>query len=88
MKNVTKILLAVVAAVTAMLQVPGIHNLAITAVAAHPNAAALVAGISTVLALLHDPNPQIAQISQTKLSLAGLKARAAERPSAQKEVSR
>jgi hypothetical protein len=55
MKNVTKIVLAVVAAVTTMLQVPAVHNLVIAAIAAHPDAAALVAGVSAVLALLHDP---------------------------------
>jgi hypothetical protein len=64
MKNVTKIVLAVVAAVTTVLQVPAVHNLVIAAIAAHPDVAALVAGVSAVLALLHDPNPQITQISQ------------------------
>ena len=56
MKNVTKIVLAVVAAVTTMLQVPAVHNLVIAAIAAHPDVAALAAGVSAVLALLHDPN--------------------------------
>jgi len=56
MKNVTKIVLAAVAAVTAMLQVPEVHNLVIAVVAAHPDVAALAAGLSAVLALLHDPN--------------------------------
>jgi hypothetical protein len=55
MRNVTKILLAVVAAVTTMLQVPVVHNLVIAAVAAHPDVAALAAGVSAILALLHDP---------------------------------
>jgi hypothetical protein len=55
MKNLTKIVLAVVAAVTTVLQVPAVHNLAIAAIAAHPDVAALAAGLSTVLALLHDP---------------------------------
>jgi hypothetical protein len=64
MKNVTKILLGVVAAVTTVLQVPEVHNLVVAAIAAHPDVAALAAGVATVLALLHDPNPQITQISQ------------------------
>jgi ABC-type uncharacterized transport system YnjBCD permease subunit len=55
MKNVTKILLAVVAAVTTTLQVPAVHNLVIAAIASHPDLAALVAGVSAVLALLHEP---------------------------------
>jgi hypothetical protein len=64
MKNVTKIVLAVVAAVTAMLQVPAVHDLVIAAIAAHPDVAALAAGVAAALALLHDPNPQISQITQ------------------------
>ena len=55
MKNLTKIVLAVVAAVTTVLQVPEVHNLVIAAIAAHPDVAALAAGVSAVLALLHDP---------------------------------
>jgi len=55
MKNVTKIVLAAVAAVTTMLQVPAVHNLVIAAITAHPDLAALAAGVSAVLALLHDP---------------------------------
>jgi len=55
MKNVTKIALAVVAALTTMLQVPAVHNLVIAAIAAHPDVAALAAGLSAVLALVHDP---------------------------------
>ena len=55
MRNVTKILLAAVAAVTTVLQVPAVHDLVIAAIAAHPDVAALAAGLSTVLALLHDP---------------------------------
>jgi hypothetical protein len=64
MRKVTKFVLAVVAAVTTLLQVPTVHNLVIAAIAAHPDMAALVAGVSAVLALLHDPNPQFTQISQ------------------------
>jgi len=55
MKSVTKIVLALVAAVTTMLQVPEVHNLVIAAISAHPDVAALAAGVSAVLALLHDP---------------------------------
>ena len=55
MKNVTKIVLAIVAAVTTVLQVPAVHDLVIAAIAAHPDVAALAAGVSAVLALLHDP---------------------------------
>jgi len=55
MKNVTKIVLALVAAVTTMLQVPAVHNLVIATIAAHPDLAALTAGVTAVLALLHDP---------------------------------
>ena len=55
MKNVTKFALAVVAALTTLLQVPAVHNLVIAAIAAHPDVAALAAGVSTVLALVHDP---------------------------------
>ena len=63
MKKVTKIVLPAVAAVTTLLQVPAVHNLVIAAIAAHPDVAALAGGLSTVLALLHDPKPQIARIS-------------------------
>jgi hypothetical protein len=58
MRNVTKIVLAVVAALTTVLQVPAVHNQAIAAIAAHPDVAALVAGLSAVLALLHDPKAE------------------------------
>ena len=55
MKNLTKTLLAGVAALTTILQVPEVHNLVIATIAAHPDAAALTAGVSAVLALLHEP---------------------------------
>jgi len=58
MKNVTKIVLAIVAAVTTLLQVPSVHNLVIAAIAAHPDVAALLAGVSAVVALLHDPKAE------------------------------
>ena len=55
MKNVTKIVLGIVAAVTAILQLPAVHSVVIAAIAAHPDLAALAAGLSAVVALLHDP---------------------------------
>jgi hypothetical protein len=55
MKNVTKFALAAVAALTTLLQVPAVHSLVVAAIAAHPDVAALAAGVSAVLALLHDP---------------------------------
>ena len=55
MKNATKIILAIVGAVTAALQVPAVHNLVLAAIAAHPDVAALLGGITTVVALLHEP---------------------------------
>jgi hypothetical protein len=55
MNNATKIILAVIAALTAALQVPAVHDLVIAAIQAHPDLGSLVGGLLTVLALLHNP---------------------------------
>jgi hypothetical protein len=66
MKDMTKTLVAVVALLTTLLQVPAVHDLAVAAIAAHPDLAALAAGAATVLALLHDPHAQSTPISQNQ----------------------
>jgi hypothetical protein len=66
MKDVTKVLLSIVAAVTTLLQVPAIHDLVIGAIAAHPDAAALAGGVAAALALLYQPSAQMAQTTQVQ----------------------
>jgi hypothetical protein len=56
MKNVTKIVAGVVALLTAVLQVPTVqHDIGI-ALTAHPNIAAILAGITAIGMLIHQPN--------------------------------
>jgi hypothetical protein len=56
MKNVTKVLLTAVTAIVAVMQSPAVQAAVIGFVAAHPNLSAVVAGISTALALIHNPS--------------------------------
>jgi hypothetical protein len=57
MKNVTKYMLGAVGVVTAVMQSPTVQAAVIAFIAAHPNVSAIVGGVSTVLALLHNPTP-------------------------------
>ena len=55
MKTVTKVLAGVIAALTALAQVPAVQAAVAAFVTSHPSVATLVAGLSAVLALLHVP---------------------------------
>jgi hypothetical protein len=54
-KNATKVVAGVVALVTVILQIPSVHQWLLAALVAHPNIGIIIGGISTLLALLHDP---------------------------------
>jgi hypothetical protein len=56
MKNVTKVVAAVVALLTAVLQVPTVQHDIGLALTAHPNVAAIIAGITAIGMLIHNPN--------------------------------
>jgi hypothetical protein len=56
MKTVTKYLLGFVGVVTAVMQSPTVQAAVVGFVAAHPGISALVGGVSTILALLHNPS--------------------------------
>jgi hypothetical protein len=58
MKDVTKVIVAIVALITGILQIPSINATIVAAITAHPAVAAGLAGLSAVLALLHNPNTQ------------------------------
>lgn len=55
MKNSTKIIAGIVAALTAVIQVPEVQHAIAGAIAAHPSISSLAAGISAILALVHNP---------------------------------
>ena len=59
MKNITKILAAVVAALTALLQVPAIQSVVVAFFTAHPSVSALLGGVTAILALLHQPDAPV-----------------------------
>ena len=56
MKNITKVLAGVIAAVTALLQVPAIQAALASVLTAHPSISAAIAGVAAILALLHAPD--------------------------------
>lgn len=56
MKNITKVVAGVVALLTAVLQVPTVQHQIGVVLTAHPNVAAIVAGITAVGMLIHNPN--------------------------------
>ena len=55
MKNATKLIAAVVALVTFALQSQAVQDVVGGFISSHPNAAAIVAGVSAILALVHQP---------------------------------
>ncbi len=55
MKNITMIVGSVITLITGVLQVPSIQHATIAYVNSHPTASLLVAGIGSVIALLHNP---------------------------------
>jgi hypothetical protein len=55
MSNVTKIIAAVVALVTLVLQSDAAQAVVGGFIGSHPNIAAIVAGIAAILALVHKP---------------------------------
>jgi hypothetical protein len=57
MKNVTKIMAAIVGLATLAAQLPGVQEAIGGVMSAHPNVAAIVGGIAAILALLHIPTP-------------------------------
>ncbi len=65
MKDATKVIVAIVALITGILQIPSINAAIVAAITAHPAIAAGLAGLSTVLALLHDPKGDSKGSSQT-----------------------
>jgi len=58
MKNVTKIVAGVIAALTALLQVPVISTAVINFFGSHPTISSLLGGLTAVIALLHQPDSQ------------------------------
>ncbi len=56
MKNLTKVLAGVVAALVAILQIPAISSLVTTFLTAHPGVSSLVGGLAAILALFHQPD--------------------------------
>lgn len=57
MKNSTKVIAAIVALVTGIVQLPIVQESVVAFLAAHPTVSSLVVGIASVLALIHKPNP-------------------------------
>ncbi len=55
MKDATKVILAIVGLLTGILQIPSIQAAVVAAITAHPAVAAVIGGISAVLAVLHVP---------------------------------
>jgi len=56
MKNITKVLAAVVAGLTAVLQIPVVSTAVINFFGSHPTISSLFGGLAAILALLHVPN--------------------------------
>ncbi len=56
MKNLTKVLAGVIAALVALLQVPAVSSFVTSFLTAHPGLSALVGGLSAILALFHQPD--------------------------------
>ena len=56
MKNVTKIVAGIIAALTALLQVPVISTAVINFFGSHPTISSLFGGLAAILTLLHVPN--------------------------------
>lgn len=56
MKNLTKIVAALVALLTMLLQNSAVQGAVGTFITAHPNLAALVGGLAAILALIHQPD--------------------------------
>ena len=55
MKNSTKIVGAVILLLTGVLQIGPVQDIVVAFIASHPAIAAAVAGLSSILALLHKP---------------------------------
>lgn len=55
MKNVTKIVGAVVAAVTAILQIPSVQLSVWAFLSAHPGVSSAFTGVAAIVALFHNP---------------------------------
>lgn len=56
MKNITKIVAGAVALVTAVLQIPSVQHQIALVLGTHPNIAAIIAGITAIGMLIHNPN--------------------------------
>jgi hypothetical protein len=55
MRNVTHVLAGVVGMLVVILQIPGVHNVLISIIAANPDLASIVGGLAGILALYHNP---------------------------------
>ena len=55
MKDSTKVFLAIVTGIGGFLQIPVIQNAVVTFLTAHPGISAVLAALTTVLALIHNP---------------------------------
>lgn len=55
MKNTTKVVGAIFALITAILQVPEVQKAVLASIQAHPSVAAVIGGLSALLALFHVP---------------------------------
>jgi lysozyme len=56
-KNATKVLLAIVALLTTVMQDPTAHAFVMGLLVQHPRISSAIAGVAALLALIHDPNP-------------------------------
>lgn len=56
MTKTTKLIIAIIGVVTAILQTPAIQTQIIGLVAQHPSAASIIAALSSILALIHQPS--------------------------------
>lgn len=58
MKNTTKVVAAIIALITGIVQVPGIQQVIVHQIDVHPAVAAGVAGLSSILAIVYQPSKQ------------------------------
>lgn len=56
MKNLTKVFASIVAVLTVVLQVPAVQQGVASVLHSHPGISAAVAGITAILALVHNPS--------------------------------
>lgn len=55
MKNSTKVFVTIVGLLTALMQIPSVQMAVAGLISAHPAVASIIAGVSSILALVHQP---------------------------------